>query len=166
MPDSTVKTRIGHAIASMLEGLTGPQIPAIASLVWGSRGDRNDGVIVDGTSAGQIVFELVLGDDEIVDNSDGYNIVHKRFFAGVLVYLPESLPDGAGGQLTPDDVAGRVHQAITAVHAADATWGGLAMDTEDIGGGGAFPSGLGGSETAVMFQVDYRHLRGDLTTAA
>lgn len=160
--DGAVRTRIKHAIMAALE-----DIEMVGHVAAPSRRDEiavED--IVDTLATGKAYIEVAIGGDEADQNRT--QIIRKTFPVVLLCHLPDNLPHGN----SHDEYADELYAEVVSLLENDldptvGTWGGLAEQSIDMGGGGIGndPDGMGTLVTVIYFEVVYRHTRGAMEAA-
>lgn len=155
---ATVRERILAAVMAAVEGIDG-----VGLVVDAGRRDQVAVAMGEVLAGGEYAIEMAALDDELLIEAS--TTLHDAFAFEVLlvVHLPDGLADEGSEPLQPYQVAARVHAAVVRLYAglddAAGTWGGEALHTANLGGGGVGISELGTVCTASVFRVSYRHLR-------
>lgn len=151
---STVRERIIDAIVTAIGGIGG-----IGAVI--DAGRRDDGAgqeIVTALANETYAVELALLDDDRDEPGSSYQIEAVRMQVVAIVHMPTVLPDG----LQPYQAAARIHELIRKLYAVDGSWGGLAVSTTNLGGGGVgIHEDMGTVCTASVFEIMYRYLLAD-----
>lgn len=157
---NTVRNRILNAIVARYEG-EGSWIGKVIDACETSNVDADVAATLKG---GKVVVELnALSDVSLrQDGIDaGWAVDAFRFDVIALLYLPAALLAGK----RPSEVGADFHGRLVALATAgdNQTWGGLALKTEVLGGGGVgFPDETGRIVTVEhAITVTYRHTRGN-----
>jgi hypothetical protein len=114
-------------------------------------------------STGKAYVEIGIGSDEPEQNHS--TLIRKTFPIFLLCHLPDNRPDGVSYRAYADQLYAEVVGLIEdETDPSVGTWGGLAEQTIDQGGGGIGqdPGGMGTTVTVFEMDVVYRHARGDL----
>ncbi|MEO1277954.1 MAG: hypothetical protein AAFV77_03250 [Planctomycetota bacterium] len=156
---TAVRTRIVQALAAAIENIDivgGVAEPSV-------RDEAADGAIIDTLKAQQAYVEMGIGADE--PGQDHSQLLKKTFPVTLICHLPDTPPSDQ----THLEFAGAVYGAIVALIEDESdpsvgTWGELAEQTIDQGGGGIGldPGGLQTLVTVVQLDIVYRHTRGDI----
>lgn len=156
---TAVRTRIKQAILAALE-----DIELVGHVAAPAKRDEiaiED--ITDTLSTGKAYIEVGIGGDDVDQNRT--QVVRKTFPVVLLCHLPDNLPEGKSHDEYADDLYGAVVALLEdELDPTVGTWGGLAEQTIDLGGGGIGndPDGMGTLVTVIHFEVVYRHTRGDV----
>lgn len=158
----SVRTQIKNAIVDAIAALD--KVGHVARPDQRSQISQED--IYKVTSDGKTYVELGVGGDEPEQNHS--TLIRKTFPILALCHLPDAMPEG----VSADEYADELYAEIIALLEDEAdpsvgTWGGLAEQSRDLGGGGIGndPDGMGTLVTLIHFEVVYRHTRGDLEAA-
>lgn len=158
---TTVRARIIRAVADAVAAL-----PFVGSLEHEGQTQQDPATPAGITADGLAAVVLMVGDDRI-EGEQQNALTTKRFAIGLTIALPEGTVarDGGGDPLSPGEIAAEVCARILELYAAedgDPTWGGLAIDTDELGGGGV---GIDPDAYRVFtthaFEIEYRHWYGD-----
>jgi hypothetical protein len=133
-------------------------------------GELDEAGISATIAGGEHVAELVCTDDEPWTAAEVMGKEGWTFDVFVLLHLA-ALKDDDGAPIRPSVTAAGAHAAVYATYATpgnpelDGTWGGLAVETECLGGGSvAIDPQLGTRQGFSAFRVKYRHKYGDMTS--
>lgn len=154
---STIREQIIDAIVAGITGLDG-----FGAVIDAGRRDSAAGqALGDALNGGTYAAELSVLDDEQDEAGTSHQLEAMRFQVIVVVHMPTELP----GDIQPYQAASRVHEQIRKLYTSTSsagTWGGLAIDTTNLGGGGVGIHEIEGTVcTASVFEVKYRTLRTD-----
>jgi len=161
----TVRERILDAIVTAIDAIDTPY--AMGKII-----DAADPApdVAATFAAGELIAEITPQSDRTIDaegERSGWGVEVFRFDVIVVVHVPESLIAAAGKPRR--QVATEVHFALYGLYSAKddpenaGTWGGLALKTKALGGGGYGFSALASDVLAVehAFEVTYRYTWGD-----
>lgn len=166
----TIKARIERAIIAALETLTqvGP------GGVFDGQTDVPDGTVSGRSNDGQWTVFVLFGDDENPEDRQSKSGIETWVFpVSLVVVLPVNTSETGRDERT---LRSDVHRLLTPLmvnrgvaYGAEGGsfdfgpgWGGLAETTEPLGGAGQ-ADGRYGPGTVMMYEVRYRHRRGDAT---
>lgn len=154
----TVRTEIIEAVRQAIGEIEGVGVVVDAAAALPGAEDPAIGAAVAG---GEYAVELVVFDDVPADDPP-IGAEAWTFDLAAIVHLPDALPEGR----EPYDLASEIHHLIYQTYrAGDPSWGGKALDTLCLGGGGVALGPRGTRETASMMQIRYRHRVGDMEVA-
>lgn len=154
---ATVRERILTAIEALALGLTG------VSQVLGHN-DTGEHDATNTLSGGAAVARVIAGDDEVSEARGKLIGAESMAFEVAVMYELPDRPTGQLDGLSNEQMAARLHSQMVAAVWADPKYGGLAIDTDLLGGGGLALDAFGETGMTIV-RVFYRHTRGNPTEA-